>query len=242
MIWRLGGLLGLLCACELLEPPPHDTGPLYANVQPPVASGSSSGAAGTSSATTQAGTSTPGPTSHATSNGPVCPEWCAQARGYHCDTGECILNGSSGPIQVTLEWHENNPRAREDLDLHLVDPTGCEMYFGHKDCASGSLDLDQNASCANTDNVGGAGNDTENIIFTPNTDPPHGNYEVWVVDWSDSCDGDTPNPFFYTVTVRYHGQTHIFHGQFNQGSGVGLGAVAGMQPNNGAVLIHSFTY
>ena len=43
------------------------------------------------------------------SGGPACPEWCAQARGYHCEDGECVLNGNNGPIQITLQWDIAGP-------------------------------------------------------------------------------------------------------------------------------------
>jgi len=171
-----------------------------------------------STTTTGGGTTTSGGGS---TTGASCPASCYAARGYHCENGQCVLNGGTGPIQVTLLWdtslQSNGHRAREDLDLHLTDPNGCEIYFGHKICGGGSLDLDQNPACSNTDNNGGFGNDTENIIYDPNAAPLHGTYSVYVDDYEDGCNSGAPNPFKYQVTIRYNGQSHIYSGQFHQG-------------------------
>lgn len=175
------------------------------------------------------------------SSGAACPEFCRLARGYHCEDGECVLNGGSGPVQVTLNW-TSQPRAREDLDLHVIDPNGCEIYYGNRRCGTGSLDLDQNAACANTDNQCGVGDDTENVIYTSGQEPPTGVYTVWVVNWEDQCDGPVPAIIHYTVTVRFRGQVQTFTGQFAQGTSVEGGAVQGLQPAEGRVLVTQFAY
>jgi hypothetical protein len=176
----------------------------------------------------------------------TCSASCYSARGYHCECGQCVLNGGDGPVQVTLDWSQNSPRAREDMDLHVFDPNGCEMYYGHRACGIGSLDLDQNAACSHTDNAGGYGNDVENVIY--NTDgggeAPAGTYRVWIDDWDDECDSTGADPFGWTVTVRSHGQTYTYSGLIPQGSGRGGGQIGdgGVEQLPGLIHVCDFDY
>ncbi len=132
--------------------------------------------------------------------------------GFHCEGGRCALNGGTGPVQVTLRWD-----LPEDLDLHVVEPSGCEIYYGNTNrppgtssCgAIGSLDLDSNPAC-NLDNV-----DTENVIY-PAADgggapPPSGTYTVRV-DFYDQCDQSAVVP--YAVIVRANGTTTTYCNYF----------------------------
>jgi hypothetical protein len=125
--------------------------------------------------------------------------------GFHCLNGNCVLNGGSGPVQVTLRW--NTP---EDVDLHVDEPlpTGgvCEIYYGDPNrtgdpssCgAVGSLDLDSNAGCG-IDNV-----DIENVIYPPGT-APHGLYNVRI-DYYENCEMSLQYlPF--EVEARFNGNT-----------------------------------
>ena len=96
---------------------------------------------------------------------PPCPPGCDNRAGYHCEVGQCVLNGDDGSLQFTLNW-ENTPRTPEDLDLHVIEPGGCEIYWGNRQCV-GKLDLDANAGCRNSDPDGGFGGDVENIIYAP---------------------------------------------------------------------------
>lgn len=177
-------------------------------------SGSTTGTGTSTGSTTTSGGSTTGTT------GASCPASCYQARGYHCENGQCVLNGGSGPIQVTLYWgttlQAGGVRAREDLDLHLTDPSGCEIFYANRSCGSGSLDLDSNAGCGNTDNPGSFGNDTENIIYGATATPAHGTYHVYVDDYTNGCGPTDPDPFNYQVTVRFNGQSQVFSGAFHQ--------------------------
>lgn len=211
-------------------------------------------------ATTTGGTTTSGGTTTTTtttggssgSTGATCSAACYSARGYHCDNGQCVLNGGSGQLQVTLQWDStlqtNGLRAREDLDLHVVEPNGCEIYYGNTNrsgttsscTAVGSLDLDQNAACSQTDNQGGYGNDTENVIY-PSTGAPSGTYTVIVDDWTDGCDGNTPSPFNWQLLIRKGSQTIPYTGSFSQGSGDHSGALVGASNATGH-KVFTFTY
>lgn len=120
-------------------------------------------------------------------------------RGFHCEQGGCVLNGGGGPIQVTLRWSDP-----EDLDLHLVEPGGCEIYYSHASCV-GSLDLDSNAGCS-VDNV-----DIENVIYPAGSTPRSGTYRVRV-DYFENCSATRPVPF--QVIIRADGNESGFCGVF----------------------------
>lgn len=97
----------------------------------------------------------------------------------------------TGDVQVTLRWE--NP---VDLDLHVIDPTGEEIYFSHPTSQSGgTLDVDANASCSNEAPV-------ENIYW-PTGGAPFGTYQVYVAYYQD-CGHSGFNS--YTVTILVDGQ------------------------------------
>jgi hypothetical protein len=119
----------------------------------------------------------------------------------------------TGEVQVSVSWD-----APSDVDLHVIDASGDEIYYDEPESASGGkLDLDSNAECE-LDNK-----NSENITFT---DAPPGNYKVRVDHW-DKCDATKTN---YVVTVRVNGQpARTFHGEFTDdgdhgedGSGVDI--------------------
>ena len=115
--------------------------------------------------------------------------------------------------------------APSDVDLHLVDPSGEEVYYGNTASASGGvLDLDSNPACA----IDGKNN--ENITW-PSGTPPHGTYTVRL-DYYDGCGVSATK---YLVTVQVKGQTtRTFSGTF---SGGGDGGAEGSGIN-----ITTFTY
>ncbi|EOR93098.1 periplasmic copper-binding protein [Arcticibacter svalbardensis MN12-7] len=75
------------------------------------------------------------------------------------------LSDSHGVIQIGLSWNTDNT----DIDLHVVDPNGEEIYYHHPTSQSGGY-LDR-------DDVDGFG--PENIYWTENI--PDGTYSVSVV-------------------------------------------------------------
>lgn len=143
----------------------------------------------------------------------------AGAVGAAQATSVTVLDVGTGDVQVTLTW--NTPA---DVDLHVVDPAGEEIYYGNRNSASGGvLDLDSNAAC------GGEDRRAENITW--NANPPRGTYIVRVNYWSECSAASTD----YVVTVRREGQaTMTFTGTFT-GSGTGGGEGDG-------VVITSFTF
>lgn len=112
-----------------------------------------------------------------------------------------ILVGT-GDVQVTATWDTD-----ADVDLHVVDPAGQEVYWANRESPSGGrLDLDSNAACAG-DNVR-----NENITWATGT-APHGTYTVRLDYWSN-CSAAATN---YTVLVNNGGDVTIHHGTFTGG-------------------------
>lgn len=97
----------------------------------------------------------------------------------------------TGDVQVTLRWDNS-----ADLDLHVTDPAGEEIYFAVPSSASGGqLDVDANGTCEGDAPV-------ENI-FWPTGGAPTGTYSV-SVDYYSACDSTTPTN--YVVTILVNGQ------------------------------------
>jgi hypothetical protein len=122
-----------------------------------------------------------------------------------------IQEVGTGDVQVSLSWDTET-----DVDLHVVDPTGEEIYYGNTSSESGGqLDLDSNAGCG----IDGINN--ENITW-PTGMAPSGTYVVRVNFWSD-CDLQPAN---FTVTTNVCGQSQTFFGSFtaDQAAGGGLGS------------------
>lgn len=124
----------------------------------------------------------------------------------------------SGDVQVSVSWD-----SKTDVDLHVIEPTDCELYYGHKKCDSGGwLDLDSNPACA-IDNI-----NNENV-FWPAGSAPVGTYKV-KVDYYDDCGTFGPGlAANYTVTIHYCGRTDLYDGYFPAGSSDSGGAGSGVE-------------
>jgi hypothetical protein len=125
-----------------------------------------------------------------------------------------IIQVGTGDIQVSLSWD-----ALSDVDLHVIDPDGEEIYWGNRISSSGGiLDLDSNPACS-IDSV-----NNENITW-PTGSAPLGTYIVLVNYWS-SCDQLLTN---YSVTVTLAGMApQVFTGTFT-GPGNFGGAGSGIE-------------
>ena len=121
-----------------------------------------------------------------------------------------VAQVGTGDVQVTLSWDANS-----DVDLHVVDPSGEEIFYANRRAASGGeLDLDSNAACS----IDGVRN--ENITW-PTGRAPVGRYTVRVDYW-DSCGVSRTN---YTVRVNAGGAPQITTGSFTgTGDQGGLGS------------------
>ena len=113
-----------------------------------------------------------------------------------------VVEVGTGDLQVSVSWSE----AESDVDLHVVEPSGEEIYYANRQSATGgTLDLDSNAACG-LDAV-----KNENITW-PAGQAPHGVYIVRLDYWS-SCGADaTP----YVVTVHISDRAPLtFSGVFD---------------------------
>ena len=105
-----------------------------------------------------------------------------------------LMQAGTGLLQVSLSWDQEN-----DVDLHLIDPSGEEIYYGNPVSATGGqLDVDSNAGCS-IDNI-----NNENIYYEDSSDVtiPSGEYEVLVNLWSNCSVASNTN---YTVVAYYGG-------------------------------------
>jgi hypothetical protein len=142
------------------------------------------------------------------------------AVGAFDDEAVSVIQVGTGDIQVSVSWD-----APSDVDLHVVDPSNEEVFYGNTTVASGGvLDLDSNPACS----IDGKNN--ENITW-PSTTPPHGTYTVRL-DYYAGCGVAATK---YLVTVQVKGQTtRTFSGTF---TGDGDGGAEGS-----GIDITTFTY
>ena len=122
--------------------------------------------------------------------------------------------GSSGDVQVSVSWD-----APSDVDLHVVEPSGEELYDANSASATGGqLDVDSNAGCAID------GRQIENVRWPGRA--PGGSYTVRIDYWN-SCGVGRTN---YLVTLRNGLSVQTFTSFFTgpgdrggEGSGVTIG-------------------
>ena len=103
------------------------------------------------------------------------------------------IEAGTGRLQVSCSWDKSN-----DVDLHLVEPNGAEIYYGNDYSDNGGdLDVDSNADCY-IDNI-----NNENITYNDDAIIESGKYTVRV-DFYSNCSVATNTNFI--VTTRYNGQ------------------------------------
>ncbi len=99
------------------------------------------------------------------------------------------LKGESGDLRINLQWY-----CRTDLDLHVIDPCGNEIYFSKRKATcqggTGILDLDANAL------IGTTSRPQENIYWLK---PSPGTYTIKVVcfKWRER----SQNPISYNISI-----------------------------------------
>jgi hypothetical protein len=97
--------------------------------------------------------------------------------------------GGANDVQIDLTWTGD-----DDLDIHVIDPNGEELFFGSPTTSTGGV-------LEGGDDVPGCG-DTgshDERAFWPAGSAPSGGYQVWVEDFG-ACDDDGAS-FSYQITV-----------------------------------------
>ena len=126
---------------------------------------------------------------------------CQQGTEEACNGLDDNCNGvidegcgyQTGNIQVTAAWNSSS-----DIDLHVVDPMGEEIYYGHRNSGSGGvLDRDANAACS-------VSPPTVENVYWPSA-PPSGQYRVRVVAYDMCGSGNTPVTLSIAVGGRVVG-------------------------------------
>lgn len=122
-----------------------------------------------------------------------------------------VMRVGSGDVQVSVAWN-----TAADVDLHVLDPAGEEIYWGSRTSASGGeLDLDSNAGCGSDQPR------NENTVW-PVGGAPTGTYVVRLDYW-DAC-GATQTDYVVTVWVKGR-DAQVFSGTFTgEGEHGGEGA------------------
>ncbi len=109
----------------------------------------------------------------------------------------------SGDVQVSLIWYNIN-----DLDLHIVCPSGERIYYRHSNSAcGGELDVDMNAG-------GQISNKPVENAFWPAQAAPRGKYQVFVHHYASNGARD---PSRFEVVVKNGRSTKKFSGSVRRG-------------------------
>ena len=116
------------------------------------------------------------------------------------DVGDRLdrAGAKTGDVQVSLAWNNVN-----DLDLHIIAPSGERIVFNHKRSACrGELDVDMNAS-------GNRSQKPVENIYWPAGQAPKGTYRVQICHYANQGGRD---PTKYQVRVLVDGRTRQFSG------------------------------
>jgi hypothetical protein len=104
-----------------------------------------------------------------------------------CERCQCV---GAGDVRVTLSWY-----GRNDLDLHVIDPAGEEIYYQNPAADSGGmLETNTTPACDGPDRM-----NVENVYWPAGTAPP-GRYRVQV-NYFGSCADDVRMPAFMVTRV-----------------------------------------
>ena len=116
----------------------------------------------------------------------------------------------SGDVQISLMWDNYN-----DLDLHVVCPSGERIHGGNKtsECG-GELDVDANVRPETKKPV-------ENVVWDDNTAQP-GEYQVYVHHYKKHKKRRTKDPTKFKVIVNNVGELLEFDGKVSHGDPIKL--------------------
>ena len=94
--------------------------------------------------------------------------------GSVCFNRFCV---GAGMLRISLAFSVDS-----DFDLHVLTPSGAEIYYSNREADAGTLDVDQCVDVCGTDAH------VENVVF--DGDVLGGRYEVWVVNFDGRSAGD----------------------------------------------------
>lgn len=123
--------------------------------------------------------------------------------GPYQEVTVALLASGTGDVKVTLSFDRLH-----DLDLHVVEPSGNEIFYNQPASESGGqLDLDSGSRC----DPGSA--NAENIFWPPGG-APAGDYRVSVQNY-EQC---SPGEIAFTVRIEYDGVVNTYTGNFADGT------------------------
>lgn len=100
-------------------------------------------------------------------------------------------------LRASLGWFNY-----DDLDIHVVEPSGHHIYYGNKRShTSGALDVDMNVDS------GGSRNAVENIIWTDKAKMDEGTYRVFINNYTPRETVDVG----FDAEIEFDGVIHTFH-------------------------------
>ena len=116
----------------------------------------------------------------------------------------------SGDVQISLMWENYN-----DLDLHVVCPSGERVHGGNKisECG-GELDVDANVRAETKKPV-------ENVVWEGTTASP-GTYQVYVHHYKKHRKRRTRDPTKFQIIINNVGDFREFHGELTHGDPIKL--------------------
>ena len=116
----------------------------------------------------------------------------------------------TGDVQISLMWENFN-----DLDLHVVCPSGERIHGGNKksECG-GELDVDANVRPETKKPV-------ENVVWPGVTAPP-GTYQVYVHHYKKHKKRRTKDPTSFQIIINNVGDYREYHGDLTHGDPIKL--------------------
>ncbi|MEC8353582.1 MAG: hypothetical protein VXZ47_04485 [Candidatus Thermoplasmatota archaeon] len=116
----------------------------------------------------------------------------------------------TGDVQISLMWENYN-----DLDLHVVCPSGERIHGGNKiSGCGGKLDVDANVRPETKKPV-------ENVVWPGVTAPP-GTYQVYVHHYKKHKKRRTKDPTSFQIIVNNVGDYREYHGDLTHGDPIKL--------------------